>query len=231
MAPPFAGAFYAFELIIGSYTVISLAPVGIAALLGYLVAKATTPHPIGIFAEGLSAVAPRDLVIAAVLGLLAAGFGIMLMRGIAVCEALLVRMKIRPTLGPALGGLIVGLLALISPQVMSSGHGALHLAGVLHRPLKELAIVFGLKAIASVVSIGMGFRGGMFFASLLLGALGGQLLASGLEAAWSPTVPLDLNAYATAGMAALSASVIGAPFTMVFSPWRLRVICGSRGPC
>ena len=213
---PLAGAFYAFELIIGSYTVISLAPVGIAALLGYLVAKATTPHPIGIFAEGLSAVAPRDLVIAAVLGLLAAGFGIMLMRGIAVCEALLVRMKIRPTLGPALGGLIVGLLALISPQVMSSGHGALHLAGVLHRPLRELAIVFVLKAVASVVSIGMGFRGGMFFASLLLGALGGQLLASGLEAAWLPTVPLDLNAYATAGMAALSASVIGAPFTMVF---------------
>jgi chloride channel protein, CIC family len=29
-------------------------------------------------------------------------------------------------------------------------------------------------------------------------------------------VPLDLNAYATVGMAALSASVIGAPFTMAF---------------
>ena len=80
----------------------------------------------------------------------------------------------------------------------------------------KLRIVFVLKAIASVVSIGMGFRGGMFFASLLLGALGGQLLASGLEAACAPTVPLDLNAYATIGMAALSASVIGGPFTMVF---------------
>lgn len=213
---PLAGAFYAFELIIGTYTILSLAPVGIAALLGYLVAKAITPTPIGIFAEGMAVVAPRDLVIAAILGLLAAVFGIMLMRGIALCESLLVRSKMRPALGPALAGLIVGLLALISPQVMSSGHGALHLAGVLHRPLKELAIVFALKAIASVISIGMGFRGGMFFASLLLGALGGQLLASGLEAAWAPTVPLDLNAYATIGMAALSASVIGGPFTMVF---------------
>jgi CIC family chloride channel protein len=213
---PLAGAFYAFELIIGSYTIVSLAPVGIAALIGYLVAKAITPTPIGILAEGMSVVAPRDLVIAALLGLLAAGFGIVLMRGIEVCEALLARVRMRPALGPALGGLIVGLLALISPQVMSSGHGALHLASVLHRPLKEIAIVFALKAIASVVSIGMGFRGGMFFASLLLGALGGQLLASGLEASWAPTVPLDLNAYATVGMAALSASVIGGPFTMVF---------------
>jgi CIC family chloride channel protein len=213
---PLAGAFYAFELIIGSYTILSLAPVGIAALIGYLVAKAITPTPIGIVAVGMSVVAGRDLLIAALLGLLAAALGIALMRGIAVCESLLMRLKIRPVLGPALGGLIVGMLALMSPQIMSSGHGALHLASVLHRPLNEIALVFALKAIASVVSIGMGFRGGMFFASLLLGALGGQLLASGLEAAFAPTVPFDLNAYATIGMAALSASVIGGPFTMVF---------------
>ena len=213
---PIAGAFYAFELIIGSYTILSLAPVGIAALIGYLVAKAITPTPIGIFAQGMSIIAGRDLVIAVALGLFAASFGIALMRGIEFCEALLLRVKMPPALGPALGGLIVGLLALISPQVMSSGHGALQLAGVLHPPLREVALVFALKAIASVVSIGMGFRGGMFFASLLLGALGGQLLASGLETVFAPTVPLDLNAYSTVGMAALSASVIGAPFTMAF---------------
>ena len=35
---PLAGAFYAFELIIGSYSPSGLAPVGIAALVGYLVA-------------------------------------------------------------------------------------------------------------------------------------------------------------------------------------------------
>ena len=100
---PLAGAFYAFELIIGSYSVISLAPVGIAALLGYLVAKAITPTPLGIFAEGLSVASARGtLVIAALLGLLAAAFGILLMRGIAVCEWLLVRTKMRPALGPRL---------------------------------------------------------------------------------------------------------------------------------
>src|ERR1700753_2875422 len=35
---PLAGAFYAFELIIGSYSPSGLAPVGISALVGYLVA-------------------------------------------------------------------------------------------------------------------------------------------------------------------------------------------------
>ena len=37
---------------------------------------------------------------------------------------------------------------------------------------------------ADMVSLGSGFRGGLFFASLLLGALGGQLFAVGLNAVW-----------------------------------------------
>jgi CIC family chloride channel protein len=40
---PLAGAFYAFELIIGSYTSVGLAPGGIAALNGYLVARSFSP--------------------------------------------------------------------------------------------------------------------------------------------------------------------------------------------
>src|ERR1043166_1488581 len=35
--PPLGAAFYAFELVIGSYSVASLAPVGAAAIIGYLV--------------------------------------------------------------------------------------------------------------------------------------------------------------------------------------------------
>src|SRR5712672_2000524 len=44
---PLAGAFYAFELI-GSYSAASLAPVGIAALAGYVVANLFEPSALGI---------------------------------------------------------------------------------------------------------------------------------------------------------------------------------------
>ncbi|TXL78880.1 chloride channel protein [Vineibacter terrae] len=212
---PLAGAFYAFELIIGSYSVASLAPVGLAALLGHVVASAFAPTSLGIIAASASAITGRDLAIAGVLGLLAAGFGIALMRGVALCEALFVRAKVPAMLRPALGGLAVGALALLSPQVMSSGHGALHLAGVLDRSLWAIALVFVLKTLASMISLGAGFRGGLFFASLLLGALGGQLFASGLGALW-PALGLDTNTYAIIGMGALSVSVIGGPLTMTF---------------
>ena len=212
---PFAGAFYAFELIMGGYTAAALVPVGIAALNGHLVARVFAPLPLGIYADAIAPVSGRDLVIASVLGLVAALVGVGLMRGVALCEQLLERAKLWLPLRPALGGLAVGAMALVTPQVMSSGHGALHLTGMMDRPLHVIALIFTLKAAASVVSLGSGFRGGMFFASLLLGALGGRLFAAGVHAAW-PALMLDPNVYAIVGMGALSASIIGAPLTMTF---------------
>ncbi len=212
---PLGGAFYGFELIIGSYSVNSLAPVGIASLLGYLTAQALSPSELGIETGTVSTLAVHDIVVAAGFGVLAGIFGILLMRGVAACEQLFVRIKIKPWIRPTIAGAIVGLLAMISPQVMSSGHGALHLTGLFKLPLETLAIIFVLKSLASIVSLGSGFRGGLFFASLLLGALGGQLFAIGVTTL-VPGAHLDPDAYAIIGLSALSASVIGGPLTMSF---------------
>jgi CIC family chloride channel protein len=212
---PLAGAFYAFELVIGGYTPASLTPVGIAAVAGYFVTHAFSPLALGVGVGPVGDVLGRDLVIAALLGILAALVGIGIMRGVALCEALLAKTRLWPPLRPALGGLAVGLLALASPQVMSSGHGALHFAGFVSIPLAVLATMFLLKAIASILSLGSGFRGGLFFATLFLGALGGHLFAGGIDAIW-PALKLDPNVYAIIGMSALSASVIGGPLTMSF---------------
>jgi chloride channel protein, CIC family len=212
---PLAGAFYAFELVIGGYTPASLTPVGVAAVAGYFVAHSFTVLSLGVGIGPVGDIAGRDLAIAALLGVLAALFGIAIMRGVALCEALLSRTRLWPPLRPALGGLAVGLLALITPQVMSSGHGALHFAGFVTIPLDVVATIFVLKAIASVISLGTGFRGGLFFATLLLGALGGHLFAAGFDTIW-PGFKLNTNVYAIVGMSALSASVVGGPLTMSF---------------
>jgi CIC family chloride channel protein len=212
---PLAGAFYAFELVIGGYTPASLTPVGIAAVAGYFVAHAFSPLALGVAVGQVGDVLGRDLAVAVLLGILAALVGITIMRGVALCEALLARTGIPQPLRPALGGLAVGLLALATPQVMSSGHGALHFAGFVSIPLMVVASMFLLKAIASILSLGSGFRGGLFFATLFLGALGGHLFAGAFDAIW-PELKLDPNVYAIVGMSALSASVIGGPLTMSF---------------
>jgi chloride channel protein, CIC family len=134
---------------------------------------------------------------------------------VALSEEFFVRLRLRPTLRTMIGGFVVGLLALVSPQVMSSGHGALHLSGILNLSLSAVALIFVLKIAASIVSLGSGFRGGMFFSSLLIGALGGHLLAVALTIVW-PSAAFDTDAYAVIGMSALSAAVIGGPLTMTF---------------
>ena len=212
---PLAGAFYAFELVIGGYTPASLTPVGVAAVAGYFVTHGFAALSLGVGVGPVGDISGRDLAIAALLGILAALFGIVIMRGVALCETLLSKTGLWPPLRPALGGLAVGLLALLTPQVMSSGHGALHFAGIVSMPLAFIAAVFVLKAIASVISLGSGFRGGLFFAALFMGVLGGRLFAAGLDAIW-PGLNLDPNVYAIVGMSALSASVIGGPLTMSF---------------
>jgi len=212
---PLAGAFYAFELVIGGYTPASLTPVGVAAVAGYFVTHGFSALSLGIGIESFGDVRGRDLMIAGVFGLLAGLFGIVIMRGVALCEALLARIRLWAPLRPALGGLAVGAMALLTPQVMSSGHGALHFTSIVSMPLAIIAGVFLLKALASIVSLGSGFRGGLFFATLFMGALGGRLFAAGVDAI-VPGVHLEPSVYAVIGMSALSASVVGGPLTMSF---------------
>jgi chloride channel protein, CIC family len=212
---PLAGAFYAFELVIGGYTPANLTPVGVASVVGYFVAHGFTVASLGVGVGPVGEVLGRDLAIAALLGVVAALFGIAIMRGVALTETLLSKTGLWPPLRTALGGLAVGLLALRTPEVMSSGHGALQFAGIISMPLAFIALVFVLKTIASVVSLGSGFRGGLFFATLFLGAIGGRLFAAGIDTI-APGFNLDPNVYAIIGMSALSASVIGGPLTMSF---------------
>jgi chloride channel protein, CIC family len=212
---PLAGAFYAFELVIASYSAVNLAPVGAAALVGYLVASAFSEPSLGIGSLYVSHVRGIDLMVSALVGIAAAAVGITLMRGVAACESALDWLRIRPLLRPMLGGLAVGSLAIVMPEVLSSGHGAIRISSATSETLSAIALLFVLKSLASVISLGTGFRGGLFFSSLLIGALGGHMFADVANMFW-PAAALDPRVYAIVGMGALSVSVIGGPLTMTF---------------
>jgi len=76
-------------------------------------------------------------------------------------------------------------------------------------------MLVGLKSVASAVSIGSGFRGGLFFASLFLGALVGKLFA-GLLAVVSTAHAVSPVVCALVGMSSLAVAIIGGPLTMGF---------------
>jgi CIC family chloride channel protein len=69
------------------------------------------------------------------------------------------------------------------------------------------------KAIASAVSIGAGFRGGLFFASLLLGAMLGKLFFGGLDLIAAADTP-PMIVCALVGMGSMATAIVGGPLTM-----------------
>ncbi|MFT9442003.1 MAG: chloride channel protein [Acetobacter papayae] len=208
---PLAGAFYAFELIIGSYAFTLLAPVASATLCALAVTRLAGASLPAVTVAPSDTIPPLAWPLLAVLGVTCAYIGIVLMKSAAQAETLFRQILRQDWLRPALGGLLVGALALISPSVLSSGHMAMR-ARLVSPPGMELALaLLCLKALATVLSIGAGFRGGLFFASLYLGVLAGAVFA-GLVA---PFAPLPLSLCTVAGMGALATAVIGAPLTMI----------------
>lgn len=210
---PLTGAFYAFEIVIGSYTPAAIAPVMAAALSAASVARVLGVEPYLIATTAGRGFTITGYLAFAGLGMVCAGFGITIMRIVTFAEQRLQGWKPIEGWRPVLGGLLLIPIALVSPQTLSAGHGALHLDLMLRPALSFLAIVLILKIAASVISLSFGFRGGLFFASLFLGSLLGQLFA-GLVNAAGIGVTLDPNDTALVGMAALSVSVVGGPMTL-----------------
>jgi chloride channel protein, CIC family len=211
---PLTGAFYAFELILGSYTLTGLAPVTIAALAGTFTARwvfgadpvFTVSHTVHI--------GGWDYAAFLMLGLLSAGLGIVVMRGVTATEGWFRRRAIPLWLRPAIGAIPVGLVALVWPQVLGSGHGGIELD--LHVAL-ALPFMIGLvlaKIVASAISIGAGFRGGLFSSALFIGSLMGGVIAMLIDRL-IPSALLDPLAYSLVGMGTVGAAIVGAPTAMI----------------
>jgi CIC family chloride channel protein len=209
---PLTGAFYAFELVIGTYSLATLAPVVMSAVcavsvMRILVGGAQFDIRVPTSIEAV------DYVPILALGMLCALGGIAIMRGVTLVEDLFRRSGAPLWLRPAIGGLAVGAMALVTPAVLSSGHSAMRVALDAPYTMTHIAVLIVLKSVASAVSIGSGFRGGLFFASLFLGALVGKLFAAALGL-FTVVQALPAVICALVGMSAMATAVVGGPLTM-----------------
>ncbi|MBZ9695093.1 chloride channel protein [Mesorhizobium sp. ESP6-5] len=212
---PLTGAFYGFELVIGIYSVANVAPVMTAAISASLTAEVFGGVPFPLELSGLPQLTASQYVPFLLLGLLGGAASIAIMQLVTLIERGFNRLSVDASLRPVIGGVLVGLLGLITPQVLSSGHGALHREFAMNYGLAVVASVFVLKLAASAISLGSGFRGGLFFASLFLGALLGKSFA-GVMALVSPATGIDPAVAAVVGMTSLAVGVVGGPLTMTF---------------
>jgi CIC family chloride channel protein len=212
---PFTGAFYAFELVIGTYTLVTLAPVVVSAIVGVSVVRLLIPNAYVFDVRVPSEVAVSSYLPILALGIVCALAGIMLMRTITLAEQAFRATRLPSWARPAVGGLLLGCLALISPKVLSSGHAALHVTFDAPYSLWAVLALILLKTMGSAISLGAGFRGGLFFASLFLGALVGKAFAATLALVTTATL-IPPVVCALVGMSGLAVAVVGGPLTMAF---------------
>ena len=212
---PLTGAFYAFELIIGAYSLANAIPVFAATLAASLTTQAIIGAPYDITAPTVAPLTFVDYGALIGLGVVAAAVGVGTMRVAALIERAFRRAIPSRLFRPVVGGLMVGSMALYSPQVLGAGHGALGLDFYWPMMATDLATLIVLKLFASLVSLASGFRGGMFFASLFVGSLVGKLYWIGVDAL-APSMGLEMTACVLVGMGALSAAIVGGPLTMTF---------------
>ena len=186
-----------------------------AALMGSVTADLLKASQFPIHLGSVPHMTPNQYLPYMLLGLLGGIVSIAIMHFVTLVERAFSSLSIDVTLRPAIGGCLVGLLALGTPQVLSSGHGAFQLQMAMNYGLTVVAGVFVMKLAASAISLGSGFRGGLFFASLFLGVLLGKLFAAAM-AILSPQTGIDPGVAGVIGMTSLAVGVVGGPLTMTF---------------
>ncbi|MDF7673211.1 chloride channel protein [Acetobacteraceae bacterium ESL0709] len=210
---PIAGAFYAFELVIGTYSLVSLCPVAVASITGLAVVNFAGGLHNDVRIPHLPPIEWHEAPGVIILSVLCSLIAILIMYGVTQSEALFRRLPGPQWTKSLWGGLAVGTLAAWSPSVLSAGHEAMRL--VLEGKVLASATLFLLvaKALASSLSIGSGFRGGLFFASLYLGSLAG----TGFGTVLAPygLAPDNITFCALIGMSAMAVAIIGAPMTII----------------
>ena len=207
---PLAGSLFIAEILFGTLMLASLGPVVIAAVVALLTTRLLSPGANTLYdvhlSEMLTAV---DYFLIVGVGLLAGVCGPLLMWLMAASHRLFLRLKLSPPWQLALGGLIVGLLSLLTPKVWGNGYSVVQ--AFLQSPplLSVIAGVFICKLLAVLASSGSGAPGGVFTPTLFVGMATGMLFAQ-IFALWFPGSETAIL-LGLAGMATLLAATTHAP--------------------
>jgi CIC family chloride channel protein len=211
---PIAGVMFALEVILGDFAISAFAPVVLAAVLSAVVVHtywgdfAVFTVPDYRFVDGSEL--GWYLVLAALAGIV----GVIFIRTLyGVDHFFEHRLTGVPAWGrPVLGGVLVGGIGLVFPEVMGVGYRTIGEA--LHGDLLlQTALVFLLfKIITTSLTLGSGGSGGFFAPSLFIGAALGE--AFGLFAqSYLPGVVSPPGVFALVGMGAFVAGTTHAPLT------------------
>ncbi len=153
---------------------------------------------------------PSELLLYLLLGILCAFFGVLYVKFFYGMRNLFRKLPIPNWLKPALGGFLLGMLAMFVPQVLGSGYGWVQAALYGKMALWVMLVIALAKILATSLTISSGGSGGVFAPSLVIGAMLGGTFGATAEILF-PMLVQDPRAYVLVGMAGFFAGVANAP--------------------
>jgi CIC family chloride channel protein len=154
-----------------------------------------------------------------VIGIVSAAVGYLYAKVFYGTMALTRRLPGGKVVKPAVGGLLVGLLALLIPQILSSGYGWVQLASardtLMAMPLWIVLILPLAKIVATSLSIGTGGSGGIFGPGMVIGGFVGAAIWRLADLAGLPGIPGGPGVFVIVAMMACFGSVAHAPLAVM----------------
>jgi len=212
---PIAGVFFALELILRSFDTESFGFVVLSSVTADAIGRAVFgSHPF-LTLPGFSFTSPLELVLYAGLGVLAVGVGLTFIRVLYAGEDLADWIWRGPSwLRPAAGGILLGLLLLVVPQMYGVGYPVLQHAVTGHYAILVLLGLLVAKILATSLTMWIGGSGGVFAPALFMGAMLGSAYGA-VAHQLLPGLAAAAGAYGLVGMGAVFAATARAPITAV----------------
>lgn len=211
---PIAGAFFALEVILGNFSIPTFAPIVLASVTATAVSRLYLGDAPAFLIPEYTLVHYAEVPLYALLGVLMGMVAVVFTWTLYKSEDLFEQSPIPPLARTAVGGLGVGVLLLLAPEVYGTGFEAM--SGLLQhtRAWHVLLALFLLKLAATCTTLGSGASGGIFSPSLFLGVVAGGLFGRFVHA-FLPGVTASPEAYAMIGMGAVVAGTTHAPVTAI----------------
>ena len=205
---PLAGVIFVIEVLRVKYDVSRFLPIIVASVAGAVFGRILVQSEPAFVVPAIGLQSTAELPALVLLGLITGGLAIAF---IGLTEFVAVRVRLWPnSITFALAGLITGVLALWTPQIMGTSYGTTE--GLLHNDL-DLVLVLGLvvtKLVATSTAVGLRVPGGLIGPTLLIGGAAGSALSS-LLSQFGPVEATSPTFYAAVGMVAMMGATLRAP--------------------
>lgn len=212
---PIAGALFISEIVYGVISTATLVPLVVSSVVANIVTRQILHYDAVFHMPHFEFVSGWEVINYLGLGVIAGLAAPQFLRFLDASRLAFGRLPFPLWARMALGGLVVGALSVINPQVWGNGYSVVN--SMLHTQWawQAVAAILLMKIVATAASVGSGAVGGVFTPTLFVGAALGALYASGLHALFPAGDLSAVSSYAVVGMGALLAATTYAPLMSI----------------